>query len=478
MRIACALITHLRAKVELHRRTELNDRTPAAIADRTKKRPLIVDALPGASGVLAGMTLDRAMSLHAGLIVLDSDESYYRRVFDGALNALSAVSDRVEGAELGVAYVGLSGLERLYGGEEGAASAVLDALPAYLLPRAGAADSKFCSYLAARLCEGGKPLLAPPDAAPWLAPMPVDLLPASPALRRDLRRFGFRTMGAVAAMGADALADRFGAEGLRVWRLCHGLDDSPLVARRPSEPLVESLSLPVASASLQTLCAAADMLLKRVFGRPAMLNAAAESAALSSGRWSLTARFKTPARRWRDASAVVRSRLELRPPESPVEELALSVSVLRGDSGRQLGLFEDVRDANAARLLEEADRKLRPVAGASAGLRKVVEISGWHPAPEMRFLTIPIDQSRDGESAPLYAPLRLDALENADGSPASLLVNGGWRRVERVDESWTFDLWWLPKPLSRFYYRVNLSDGSRLTVFRDLRGGGWYRQRA
>ena len=165
MRIACALISHLRAKAELHRRSEIDDRTPAVIADRTKRRPLIVDAMPGASGVVADMTLEEAVSRHAGLIVLDADESFYRSVFEDALDALSGVSDRVEGAELGVAYVGLSGLERLYGGEDGAVSALLDALPYHLLPRVGVGGSRFCSYLAARLCGPRESMRAPPDVA-------------------------------------------------------------------------------------------------------------------------------------------------------------------------------------------------------------------------------------------------------------------------------------------------------------------------
>ena len=475
MRIACALISHLRAKAELHRRPDLDDRTPAAIVDRTQKRPLIVDALPGASGVAAGMTLERAASVRAGLIVLDADESFYRSVFDDALNALSAVADRVEAAELGVAYVRLDGLERLYGGEAGAANALLNALPSHSLPRVGVGSSRFCSRLAARLCEGGGLLRAPPDAASWLAPMPVGFLPVSADLKAGLRRFGLRSMGAVADVGADALADRFGREGLRAWKLCLGLDDEPFVVRRFAEPLVESVSLPFASASLQTLGVAADILLERAFGRPAMLNAAAESAELSDGRWTCLARFKSPILCWRDASAAVKSRMELDPPQSPVERLTLRLSARSGDSGRQLGLFGDARDRRASRLLE-ANRRMRAVAGGSAALRRVVEVSPWHPAPEMRFLTTAIDPSDPSVALPLYPPERVDALEGADGAPASLLVNGGWRTVERVDDRWTFDLWWLPKPLARDYYRVDLSDGSRLTLFRDLRGSVWYRQ--
>ena len=48
------LVTHLRAKVELRRQPHLKGR-PAVIVDRSKGRPLVVDHLPAAAGVAAGM---------------------------------------------------------------------------------------------------------------------------------------------------------------------------------------------------------------------------------------------------------------------------------------------------------------------------------------------------------------------------------------------------------------------------------------
>ena len=150
MRVACVLVTHLRAKVEMYRHSHLKD-VPVVIVDRGIKvtRPLVVDHLPKASGVRAGMTLEEAVSRHSNAVVLDADESYYRRVFAQMLSALQGVSDRVEGADLGTAYVRIDGLEGLYGGEARVVSALLNAAPAYLSPRVGVADSQV-----PRLCSG------------------------------------------------------------------------------------------------------------------------------------------------------------------------------------------------------------------------------------------------------------------------------------------------------------------------------------
>ena len=112
MRVACVLVTHLRAKVEMSRQPHLKD-TPALIVDRdaSRARPLVVDRFPGASEAAAGMTLEQAVSRHTNAVVFDADEPHYRRVFGQMLSALQGISDRVERAELGTAYVRIDGLE-------------------------------------------------------------------------------------------------------------------------------------------------------------------------------------------------------------------------------------------------------------------------------------------------------------------------------------------------------------------------------
>ena len=102
MKIACVLVTHLRAKLEMRRQPHLKDQ-PALIVDRSRGRPLVIDHFPAAAGVAAGMTLEQALSRQSGGVVLEADEAAYRRVFHRLLQSLQGISDRVEGAELGTA---------------------------------------------------------------------------------------------------------------------------------------------------------------------------------------------------------------------------------------------------------------------------------------------------------------------------------------------------------------------------------------
>ena len=74
------LNTHLRAKVKLRRQFQLKDR-PTVIVDRSKAKLMVIDALPSASWMTAGMTLGQALSYHTNTVVLEADEPCYRRVF-------------------------------------------------------------------------------------------------------------------------------------------------------------------------------------------------------------------------------------------------------------------------------------------------------------------------------------------------------------------------------------------------------------
>ena len=49
--------------------------------------------------------------------------------------------------------------------------------------------------------------------------------------------------------------------------------------------------------------------------------------------------------------------------------------------------------------------------------------------------------------------------------------------VESVEEQWRLaEAWWRESPQRRMYYRVVLSDGRPLTLYRDDVTGAWYEQ--
>ena len=282
MRIACVLITHLRAKAELQRHAHLRD-SQIAVVDRASGKPLVVDSSAGASA-RAGMTLEQAMSYHNGLIILDADESYYRRVFEDVVEALLQVSDRVEPAELGTAYIRMDGLESLYGGQEKVAVALLDALPDWLSARVGVGGSKFASYIAARTADVQSVAVCPMDEAEFLAPLSIELLPLSEDLKRSLQNFDVHSDGQSSlSFPATCWPTASGREGILAWELCRGIDGRPVVPlKAATREIMEHASLPFSSASIGLLLATTDILLQRAYSRPRLRRRLVGSVTLTS----------------------------------------------------------------------------------------------------------------------------------------------------------------------------------------------------
>ena len=531
MRIACVLITHLRAKAEMRRHNEERENTfdsssseslathsgsqepcAQAVADAQEMRsqqpstlivdrggatggpPLVVDYFPGAPGVKTGMTLEQAVSYVADTVVLNADEPYYRQIFGEVIRSLQGISDRVEGGELGTAYVRLDGLESLFGGEERVVRALLDAVPADLKPRIGVADAKFPAFVAARMRAPGVSH-APAEVRGFLAPYSVELLPVAADVKSKLRRFGLHTMGEVAAMEEHLIVAQFGRDGSRLWALCNGIDDSSVIPWAFEESIVEEISLPFNSTSIELLLVAVDTLLRRGYARPELGGRLVGAAALQGSArgwppWTVSTAFKQPVGRWEGAAALVRNRMELEPPQIPVEDVTLTLSDFRGGSGMQMGLFEDVKE-EAGRRLMEMERRLQARMNGKHILHHIAEVAPWHPAPEMRAMQIPIDPAKRDDIRPLHAPTPVEVREGSARQPVAVQLARRWRGVARIADRWTFDLWWLAQPITRAYYRILLSssaqtfgggdsesesDDGQVTLFRDERDGLWYRQ--
>ena len=485
------LITHLRAKAEMQRHPHLKDQ-PVLIADRTKSRPVVIDYFPAATAVAAGMPLERALSYQSEAIVLEADEPYYRRVFRQALTSLQGVGDRVEDAGLGIAHVAMDGLESMYGGEERLVIALMNAVPEHLQPRAGIGEGKFPAMVAARSSDSQRAGKVSEDAAAFLAPRPIALLPVSDDTKSALHRFGLHTLGQVAAMDPDLLVDQFGQEGSWIWNLANGRDERPLMPLEYQEAVTEQTALPFSSTSLEMLLVASDTLLRRAYARPVMRGRYAGQAVLecpvyASAPWEKTVNFQESVGRWERASFIVRSRLEAEPPEVPVDGLCLTLSRFTGESGSQLGMLPDVREDRRGQLME-AERRLQARSSkfnkqgspGSPALYRVVEVAPWHPAPEMRAVQTPLDPLGGG-LRPLLSPEPVAVKEDRNGMPEAIRQGigpkkDGWHQVARIEDCWTFDLWWLPKPLTRTYYRVERENGGQVTLFRDQHEDCWYQQ--
>jgi protein ImuB len=222
--------------------------------------------------------------------------------------------------------------------------------------------------------------------------MPVSLLRARAGLEElpeALERLGIRTLGELAAVAPEALADRFGRAGLLARELALG-GDGPLRPRPPREFLREELELPEAGSGLQ-LEQALGLLVDRILARRERRGRTLRSVVLSAvlveqgGTWREQVTF-------REALAdPLRMRLALTPRlaqiPAPAEVLRLAVERFGPPGCDQRALLQDPAAARAARLREAIDQA-RAAAGPDAAL-KVLEVDPESRLPERRAVLTP-----------------------------------------------------------------------------------------
>ena len=201
MPIACVHIPRFAVEVERQRRQGLSARL-ILIGEAT-----VFDCSLGAetSGVRRGMRMSEAIGLCHQAVVLPPDLSCYRHRFDTVLDFLDGYSPTVEacdpstlrpfdkaqgrlrsGQGLGTAYLSLDGLSV---DPKPFAEGIIASLHRRFgfMPSVGIAEGKFTARVAAQTTRPGLAKVAPSgEEAAFLAPLPVDHLPAGDSMRRRL----------------------------------------------------------------------------------------------------------------------------------------------------------------------------------------------------------------------------------------------------------------------------------------------------
>ena len=385
MKTACVLITHLPAKAELRRRAGLRNK-PTLITAQSSHGPMVLDASPQVTGVVAGMPLQEALSRCAGASLLEADMPHYHAVFDRVVERLARRSPVVEKGELGCAYVGVTGLEAMYGGEANIVAALLNAVPEEFNARVGLAKAKFPAYVAAITSGGGQATRVPDDVPGFLAGLPVDLLPVSWDSKVRLHRFGLHAIGQVASLPVGPLQAQFGTEGRMIWELANGIDRSPLTSHKQEQVVCESLTFPSPVTTLHAILPAVDTLLGRAFSHPVIKGKHARSASIEAhvlrrATWSKSIAFKEAVNSKDRALLAIKTMLEAAELPGPLEDMRLTLSEIAGESGIQSSLFSDVRKQMQ---LSETMRQLEIRLRTRPPIYKVMDVEPWSRLPERR----------------------------------------------------------------------------------------------
>ena len=406
MAVATVLIPRfqLLAALPADKRRELLSR-PTALAPEPGAAQLAGESSEPAErlGIRAGMRLGEALSRCPELALVPPDPERAERGWEQVLRRLEGIGAEVESRRAGEAFFAVDGLRGLWGGTRGVLARARGESGS--AARVAAAPGRFCAYVAARRAAGGRsPVVPEGGARRFLAPLPITLLhgrlvpPGAPEakeaeaddLPNELERLGIATLGRLAELPRDAVADRFGRLGLHALRLALGEDD-PLWPRRAAEALAVELELPEASSG-QQLERALELLVGRLLAhserRARTVRALRLSARLAAGGgWRRRAVLRAPSAEGERLLMVLLPHLSLLP--APASVLRLEATVLGPAAGEQLTLAAP--EEQRRKRISEAVRQTRAAAGADAVLR-VLEVDPGSRIPERRDVLMPFPE--------------------------------------------------------------------------------------
>jgi len=341
-------------------------------------------------GVQAGMALGEALGRCRDLVLVPGDPIKVEQAWDQAARALEGIGAELELARPGLAYFDLSGLEGIHGGEGEVIAAAGKAVVSP--PRIGAGPTRFCALAAALEARSRRArVIRDREARRYLASQPISTLSyreETEQLVPALERFGFEQLGTFAALGAKAVADRFGEPGRLARRLALG-HDTPLQVRRVEDRLQESMKLAQENSGLllqRTLGVLVDRLLARPERRGRTIRALILSAELvERGTWREHVVLREA------MAASERILLALSGPlgtlPEPAVSLGLAVERFGPATADQTTLLDGERTARDGRR-QRAVSQVQALAGPH-GLVRVLVVDPDSVAPEHRTITAP-----------------------------------------------------------------------------------------
>lgn len=398
---ACVWIPLFALRCEEHRRPEIAGKPVGILSPDDSRRVWQISSPARRQGVRAGMTIGQAIGLCGSLAVFEPDPVYYDDQFARLLLVLSSVSPVIEPVELGRVFVGVDGLEGLYGGPDRQLAAIREAVTVDLSQsiRLGWGRGKFAAWVAASKAKPGEAVvIREGDESAFLESQSIAVLPLQPDSASRLWRLGIKTLGQLAALPEAAVVSQFGREGRAAWRLAAGLAAEPVVGREAPEPIVAALDFPTPIADRLILAHAIERLIEQALRHPRRTGwrvyIARVQAALEQGAsWMTQVTLKDPSAEATRIAAPLLTRLEQTPPAGAVERLVVEFTAFAPGTA-ELQLF--ARDAQAAARAGRT-RALRSAAGEiktrlnRSMLYRVIEVHPWSRLPERRYALIDFD---------------------------------------------------------------------------------------
>ena len=404
--VACALIPRFELRAALAGRGEMMAR-PVAIAPDPGGVQVIGDASGAAEafGVVAGMRLGEALGRCPTLALVPADPQRAEEAWEKSLATLEGIGAAVESRRPGEAFFGLEGLRALWGRPERALERARRLMGQGV--RLGAGPTRLVALAAAlRSRPRRRPVMVGErEARAFLAALEVGVLRdrmgdewTGVNLVDTLDRLGVRTLGELATLPRDAVADRFGEPGLRALGMARGIEE-PLRPRQPRAELREEIELHDAATAGQ-LDRALELLVDRLLANPlrrgrSFRRLRIEARLAGGGGWRIDAPTRQATANRERLLLVLQPKLAALP--APALKLALRGLELGEAPPRQPTLQADETEERRSRVAE-AVRHARAAAGRGAVLR-VLEVDPGADVPERWATLTPFPEDAAGRRA-------------------------------------------------------------------------------
>ena len=340
-------------------------------------------------------------------------------------------------------------------------------------------------------------------AAEALAPLPIDALELPNAERELLVGLGVRTIGAFAALPPASVVGRLGPTGAAAHALARGhMPALPVPARAEGPEIRASQDFPDPVIERDALLFVLNALLRDVCARLSAGGLAAVRLSLrfhldSGGRQDLSVRLGEPCRDARQMLALLRTRLERFQLAGAVSGVTVEVPEPERFQSRQRDLlgWHSVGASLAdvmARLQDQLGEGAVRVPRLVSRHRPEAE---WQPTPFRAaaaatpsspmghaLAAAAQDPVWDWEGEPdavlpdrppilLSPPIAIDVHAPPGRLPTSLLLDGRWVGVQRLEGLEQLAGEWWERGFAREYWRASLSDGRCAWLYRE--DGRW-----
>ena len=457
-------------------------------------------------GIRPGLSLAQARSILPKLIARGRDDACERTAQEALLEVAETFSPRVEDSGDGVAFVDVTGTERLFGEQRAVSSereaassplaarrspedqlahAAIAAIEGIGLPaRVGVAASKLAARVAAELPQS--PTVVPPgEEASFLAPLPLARLSPELEAAAMLQRFGLASIGDLARLPENEIASRLGEIGRELHFAARGIDPRPLIPRALPPEFREGMELEWPLVSLQPFLfiahAALDRLSKRMEYRGFACKRIEVTLTLEPDGYDARGiDLPAPTRDVKTILTLIRLDLEKRPPGAPVVGFTFLAQPDRPRRA-QLSLFGPAA-LSPEKLATAIARLISMLGEGRVGVPMTVDghlperhaVGDFSPppppdekrapkrargllAPRLFRPPIPVEVIADGDK---IVSLRG---ENIEGTVR--VCSGPWRMEEG---------WWRDAPAERQYWDVELWGGGIYRLYQAGDSKGWY----